>query len=142
MVAIDPAKRAGIAYNVDSDAKIIVTTVVVGTPQEQRDYVLKLNHREAVIEDLPRMRNMNTTKSLLMRIGYIALSLEDFGKRVTFVRVQSARRWIGAKSKKDVQRILSRRANCSISSDEADAAALLLFKLQRQPNEVSIQSRK
>lgn len=134
MLALDIARSCGIAaYHKDT----LFVSVVVGDPIRQALKILALiDHgvqTPIIAEDLFKFRNPNTTRSLLRRAGGIEAILLLANHSVEYVHHGPARRYIGAKSKLEVETRLSAIAGFNLKSDEADAAALLVHRLELSP---------
>lgn len=129
MIALDLAKKAGYAWN---QADHVYVSSFVGSPIEQMYQVIQLLYngytKPILIEELMKFRNAKTTRSLLRRIGAIEAYLDLFGHEVEFVNLRTVRADIEAKNKEEVQTILSRQAGFTLTMDEADAAALLIWR--------------
>lgn len=90
-------------------------------------YVEKLNH----------FVNANTTRSLLLRTGYLVYCLEeDWLGTIEYVIATQARKFQGVKTKKEAQDLFP-----GLSGDEADAVIVLLFGLKKKANEFTVISK-
>ena len=141
-MALDIAKKCGVAYLEDGIIKIMV---LIGPASLQARYLLaiisRLNITKVVAEDLPRMRNMNTTKSLLRRQGQLECFLLLKCVIIEYTRVSTARKNLGTKAKDKlvVQKMISDRAGFDVTTDEADAVAILLSSLKAKLSEYPIE---
>jgi len=138
MIGLDIAKSCGVAYNVGDK---IYTFIIAGDPFVQslaiNEAMILANSKKIVAEDLPRLRNMKTTKSLLRRQGQLEAFLSLAGAEIVYERVSEIRRWIGASKKETIQIELSKSAGFELMSDEADAIATLLHGLKKTPRSFS-----
>lgn len=129
-MSLDIARRCGIAaYHKEK----VFVSVVEGDPIHQAFKILALMELGVegpiIAEDLFKFRNPKTTRSLLRRAGGIEAILNLLGHQIQYVHHASARSYIGAKSKLEVQARLSHLAGFELRSDEADAAVLLVKQL-------------
>lgn len=136
-IGLDIATKTGVAVEIGK-GKFFVT-VYQGSPQEQLDMLVDVLGEEEVknctfyVEQLNTFINANTTRSLLLRSGYLCGTLEKFGGKVEFVNAMTVRKHLGAKKKEDVQKMFS---DYKLTSDEADALACLLFGLGLMASDV------
>lgn len=131
MLALDIAKSCGIAaYH---NGKVFVS-VVIGDPIYQALKILALIERGVkptiIAEDLFKFRNPKTTRSLLRRAGGIEAILLLESHKIEYVHHGPARRYIGAKSKLEVEARMSGLAGFKLKPDEADASVLLVSHLK------------
>lgn len=128
MIALDIAKKCGIAYYHNGTLRV---DTVIGSPFLQASRALSLVDRgvEPIvgIEKLHRFRNANTTRSILKRVGGIELLLSLYDVEIKYLHHGTARKYIGAKSKEDCQRIMSELAGFRMTTDEADAAVMIML---------------
>jgi len=130
-IGLDVAKRCGVAV-LKREGEYF-TTVYTGTAQEQLDMLLDVLGRNEVrgstfyVEKLNTFVNADTTRSLLLRAGYLTGTLERMGGKIEFVNAMTVRKWLGAKDKAAVK---ARFAAWHLTDDEADALACLMYGLQ------------
>lgn len=129
MIALDLAKKAGFAWN---QADHVYVATHVGPPIEQMFKVIQLLYngytKPILIEELMKFRNAKTTRSLLKRIGAVETYLELFGHDVEYINLRTVRKDLEVKSKEQVCQKLSIQAGFTLTLDEADAAALLIWR--------------
>lgn len=136
-IGLDIATKTGMAVLV-GEGKFFVT-VYQGSPQEQLEMLLDVLGEDEIgkckffVEQLNTFINANTTRSLLLRSGYLCGTLERLGGEVEFVNAMTVRKHLGAKKKEDVQKLFS---DFKLTSDEADALACLLFGLGLKAQDV------
>lgn len=125
-IGLDVAKKLGVAYLVAPNQ--ILTTVYEGSQLEQVSWLLDVlgsfKGHEFFVEKLNSFVNANTTRSLLLRTGYIQGKILEAGGTVTYVSAPSARKLQGVKDKKGMNALVP-----NLTNDEADAVAVLLFGL-------------
>lgn len=125
-IGLDVAKKLGVAYLVAPNQ--ILTTVYEGSQLEQVSWLLDVlgtfSGHEFFVEKLNSFVNANTTRSLLLRTGYIQGKILEAGGTVTYVSAPQARKLQGVKDKKGMNALMP-----NLTNDEADAVAVLLFGL-------------
>lgn len=134
LVALDVATNMGVVYKSFPGGKYYCTTYK-GTPIEQVEMLLDvlgddLSNCSVFIEQMNDFINANTVRSLLKRVGYIENSLIKRGATVQYYNAMSARKYIGAKKKADVQKIFS---EYGLDADQADAMAIMCFAMDDNP---------
>jgi hypothetical protein len=137
IVALDIAKTMGVCFHKHPDGNFYCTAYS-GTPQEQLEMLLDVLGDDVkntlfFIEELNSFVNAKTTRSLLHRVGFIKLTLEKLGAKVEMVNAMAARKFLGAKNKKDVGNIFQALDFPKMTDDEADALAIMLFALDINP---------
>lgn len=78
------------------------------------------------IELLTYLRNAKTTRSILERTGFLRHNLLNFGYTVEDVNLNTARRYLGTKSKFDTQEKFKHYLK-SITDNHADALAVCIY---------------
>lgn len=134
-IGLDIAKRMGVA--VLSGENTIDTFAFSGTAQEQVAFLTEvlgdLTGSVFYIEKLNHFVNANTTRSLLMRTGFIAGSLEMWLCDLEYVIATQARKFQGVSSKTAAQKLFP-----NVSQDEVDAVIVLLYGLKRKHTDFEI----
>lgn len=134
-IGLDIAKRMGVA--VLAGPSRIDTIAFSGTAQEQYNFLYgflgDMTGSMFYVEKLNHFVNANTTRSLLLRTGYIVGSLENWLCDVEYVIATQARKYQGVKTKLEAQALFP-----GISQDEADAVVVLLYGLKRKHTEFEI----
>lgn len=128
-VGLDIAKRMGVAVLCGNE---IHTRAYSGTPGEQLHYLENwlgdFIGSVVYVEKLNSFVNANTTRSLLLRTGYITNSLmEKWLADVEYVIATQARKFQGVKTKKEAQNLFP-----GLSPDEADAVIVLLYGIKQK----------
>lgn len=136
IMAIDYATSMGVAWTIDS--KTIYVSSIVGSHYEHLAFLNGIIGRKKVVvlvEQLNFFRNAKTVRSLLLKAGYVVYSIT---KRPEFVSAPASRKFLNCKNKKQV---FDKFSDVVQNTDESDAIALLLYKLNKQRDEVSIERR-
>jgi len=136
IMAIDYATSMGVAWTIDG--KSIYVSSIVGSHYQHLAFLKIIIGRKkatVLIEQLNFFRNAKTVRSLLMKGGYVIYSIT---KTPEFVSAPASRKFLGCKNKKQV---FDKFSDIVQNTDESDAIALLLYKLNKQREEVSIERR-
>lgn len=133
-IGLDIAKKMGVAILAGEE---VHTWVIEGSPQKQLTELVciagDLTGSMIYVEKLNSFVNANTTRSLLMRTGYLVNSLELWLCDIEYVIATQARKFQGVKAKTEAQALFP-----GLSPDEADAVVVLLYGLKRKHNEFII----
>ncbi len=134
-IGLDIAKRMGVAVLAGNNR--IDTVAFSGSPQEQYDFLFHflgdITGSMFYVEKLNHFVNANTTRSLLLRTGYIVGSLENWLCDVEYIIATQARKYQGVKTKQEAQALFP-----NVSGDEADAVIVLLYGLKRKHTEFQV----
>ena len=134
-IGLDIAKRMGVA--VMAGPNRIDTIAFSGTAQEQYSFLYSflgdMTDYFFYVEKLNHFVNANTTRSLLLRTGYIVGSLQNWPCYVDYIIATQARKYQGVKTKQEAQALFP-----NVSGDEADAVIVLLYGLKRKHTEFQV----
>jgi hypothetical protein len=133
-IGLDIATKMGVAYY---NGKNIVTTVYVGDKHQQVELLMDVlgdvRGMTFFVEKLNCFVNADTTRSLLLRTGYITGVLEKMGANVEYVIATQARKFQGVSGKAEAKGLFP-----GLTSDEADAVVVLLYGLQKMHYNVAV----
>lgn len=135
LVALDIAKNMGVVLANNANISLYQ---VNGTPLQQYQVLKNLKigkDSQVLIEDFTYFNTPNplTTSKLLQRFGYLYYRLLEENASVTYYNVNTVRKFLGCvtnkkgMAKKYIQESMRNVLNFKISTDEADALALILY---------------
>lgn len=85
-----------------------------------------------VLEEPHHFQNATTTRSLISRYGYIKYSLMGLKYPVYEVNLNSARHWLGTKTKKETHLLFTQYFRGDfLTSDHTDALAVAMYKAHK-----------